>query len=689
MTLEEALQLARQSFEVGQLEQAAEIARRIVEQVPTCDRARQVLAGVAYRRGEWSVAEAHLREARRVVPGNLDYQDNLVSVLNQLEHFEDAEPLARELTQLDPGRLSGWNSLGLALKGQQRFSESEAAFREALKRQPQFVLALNNLSNVLRLQGRGTEAEHAARQAVALQPTLVEAIVNLGAALHEQGRYADAIAAFDEALKLQPNLPLAAFNRGSAWEHLDRLSEAEHSYRLALQLRPDWPQGLNNLGVVLKAQGRLDEALATFDRALVINPKYMVAHTNRLACLLCRFGTSAAEILAAHQDWDARHAAVLRSPGDVERAVPQTVHRTRRRVGFVSPDLGNHPVGRFLIGLFENLPRDEIETFCYSDRKQFDAVTARFRATAEHWCEARLLTDNQLAEQIKSDNLDLLIDLAGHTGQHRLLVFARKPARVQATWIGYPSTTGLRAIDWIIADSVLIPAGSERFYSERVLRLPRSSICLEPPAFARDMLPTPSPCTVEDRVTFGSFNKLDKTTPEVLRAWSTILRRVPSSRLVLRNKGLDDLTVRNRFLSLLISEGIASERIDLHGWCSHEELLAAYAQIDIGLDTFPFSGGATSADALWCGVPIVTLVSETFASRQTASMLLHAGVGETVTTSVDDYIECAVQLASRPTELETLRALVFRAVRSGPWSRPAEIAKDFAAAVATICQCAD
>jgi len=300
-----------------------------------------------------------------------------------------------------------------------------------------------------------------------------------------------------------------------------------------------------------------------------------------------------------------------------------------------------------------------------------------------------LLTDDQLTEQIKGDELDVLIDLAGHTGQHRLLVFARKPARVQATWIGYPGTTGLRAIDWIIADGVLIPAGYDRFYSERVIRLPRSSICFEPPPFARDLRPTPSPGEVTGCVTFGSFNKLDKTTPDVLRAWSTILQRVPSSRLVLRQKGLDDVVVRNRFLSILMAEGLASERIELHGWCSHEELLTAYAAVDIGLDTFPFSGGATSADALWCGVPIVTLMSETFASRQTASMLLNAGLSETVTTSVEEYIARAVQLASRPQALGFLRAQIFQAIRSGPLSRPIEVAKDFAEAMAMLCQAGD
>lgn len=697
MTLEEALRLAMQSFEAGQLEQAVAIAQQIVAQVPQCDRARQVLGGVAYRRGQWSLAEEHLREALKIAPLNLDYQDNLASALNQQERFDEAATLAREITQRDPGRLSGWNSLGLALKGLHRLAESEAAFCEALRLQPRFVLALNNLSNVLRMQGKGLEAEQAARQALALQPGLIEALVNLGTALHEQARYEEAITAFDEALRLRPNVAQAAFNRGIALEHLDRLSDSEASYRHALELRPEWPLVLNNLGNVLKAQGRLDEALATFDGVLASNPNYMVAHTNRLSCLLCRFGTTAEEVLAAHREWDARHAVRENAPfvqqiqaRSASECVPNKTHslapracRAPRhlRVGFVSPDFGNHPVGRFLIGIFENIPREEVETFCYSDRKQFDEITARFRAAAAHWTDARLLTDVELTEAIRRDELDLLIDLAGHTGNHRLLVFARRPAPQQATWIGYPGTTGLSAIDWIIADSVLIPSGSERFYSERVMRLPRSSICFEPPSFARDWPLSRSPCERTDGITFGSFNKLDKTTPDVLRVWAKILNAVPSSRLVLRNKGLDDGAVAKRFRSLLQQAGVSSEQVLLHGWCSHEELLAAYSNIDVALDTFPFSGGATSADALWCGVPIVTLASDTFASRQTASMLLNAGLTETVTTSVDDYVAKAVQLALHPTELSALRRKTYESIRSGPLMQPNEVAQDLVAAM--------
>ncbi len=675
MTLEDALRLAFQSFETGQLDQAALIAQRILEQVPQCDRARQVLAGIAYRRGQWQLAEQHLREALCIAPGQLDYQDNLASALNQLERFDESEALARDLTQRDPTRLSGWNALGLALKGLHRLNESEAAFRQALALQPRFVLALNNLSNVLRMQGKGAAAEQAARQAFALQPGLVEALVNLGTALHEQARYEEAIAVFDEALRLRPDLAQAAFNRGIALEHLDRLSDAEQSYRRALQLRPDWPQGLNNLGVALKAQGRLAEAAATFDRALTVNSNYMVAHTNRLACLLCEFGVGAEEVLAAHRDWDARHAAGL------QRVSTHRSRSGRLRVGFVSPDFGNHPVGRFLIGIFEHIPRDEVEIFCYSDRRQLDELKQRFNAAAEHWLDARLLTDIELTEAIRRDELDLLIDLAGHTGHHRLLVFARRPAPVQATWIGYPGTTGLSTIDWIIADSVLIPPSHDRFYSERVMRLPQSSFCFEPPPFARDWQASASPYERNGVVTFGSFNKLDKTTPDVLRVWAAILKRVPNARLVLRNKGLDDSAVRDRFLALLSDKGVAREQVLLHGWCEHKELLAAYREIDIALDTFPFSGGATSADALWCGVPVVTLIGDTFASRQTASMLLNAGVDSTVTTSIDDYIERAVQLALQRDELAQLRETIYHAIRRGPLQQPQRVAADLTAAL--------
>ena len=705
MTVEDALSLAIQHFDAGQFEQAQSLANSILAVAPQVHRAHQVLGGIGYRRGDWAFAEQHLREALRLSPGEIDYQENLCSVLNQSGQPQAAESIAREIVRASPARASGWNGLGLALKAQQRWLDAESAFRESLRLQPQGVHALNNLANVVRQLGRASESEALCRQALRLQPTLPESWLNLGTALHDQARYEEALTAFDQTLQRQPKLALAQFNRGVSLEALDRLAESEWAYAAALLLQPDWPQALNNLGIVLKLQGRLDEAIAVYRQALALDANYMIARTNLLAALQCDGATTAAELLAQHREWDQQHAQCLQAPltplgrgaggegrlqSEPDSQPPLTPYPSPQRgegsldldrplrIGFVSPDLGNHPVGRFLIAAFERFPRESLRTYCYSDRATPDEITQRFIAAADHWIESRLLSDDELAQRIRDDRIDVLIDLAGHTGHHRLLVFARKPAPVQASWIGYPGTTGLSAMDWIIADNVLIPPSHERFYSERVARLPTSYVSFEAPSFAASLMPGPAPCLASGRVTFGSFNKLDKTTPDVLRVWADLVRAVPDSRLVLCHKGLDQPEIAARMRSHFEAAGVTSERVDCRGWMSHAELLATYQQIDIALDTFPFSGGSTTADALWLGMPLVTLAGESFASRQSASLLLNAGLTETVATSLVEYRELALKLAARATELTEMRRSISESFRAATRRHRDEVASGFA-----------
>ncbi len=685
MTVEDALTCAIQLFEAGDFSQAQSLALSILDVAPQVHRAHQVLGGIGYRRGEWAFAEQHLREALRLSPGEIDYQDNLCSVLNQSGQPQAAEAVAREIVRASPARASGWNGLGLALKAQQRWIEAESAFRESLRQQPQGVQALNNLANVVRQFGRASESEAICRQALLSQPQLPETWLNLGTALHDQARYEEALTAFDQALAHRPNLALAQFNRGVSWEALNRLAESERAYVAALVLQPDWPQALNNLGIVLKLQGRLEEAIAVYRRAVAIDANYMVARTNLLAALQCDGATTADELLVQHREWDRQHArGVGFQPADfpqfeISNLTSQIESPARPlRIGFVSPDFGNHPVGRFLIAAFERFPPDVLRTYCYSDRATSDEITQRFIAAADEWIESRLLTDDALAQRIRDDRIDILIDLAGHTGHHRLMVFARKPAAVQASWIGYPGTTGLSAMDWIIADNVLIPPSHERFYSERVARLPTSYVSFEAPSFAAALAAGPAPCLTSGQVTFGSFNKLDKTTPEVLRVWADLLQAVPQSRLVLGNKALDQPEIAARIRSHFEAAGVAAERVDCRGWMSHAELLATYQQIDIALDTFPFSGGSTSADALWMGVPLVTLAGDTFASRQSASLMVNAGLDQTIAASLVEYREFVLQHAAQASELTERRRFISESFRAATQRHRDDVATGFA-----------
>ena len=324
------------------------------------------------------------------------------------------------------------------------------------------------------------------------------------------------------------------------------------------------------------------------------------------------------------------------------------------RLGFLSPDLGRHPVGFFLVCVLQSLSQQRQKTVCYSTRIIKDSLTHRLQSAASHWRDVNGLSNERLAEQICADGIDILFDLAGHTGGNRLLVFARKPAPLQITWIGYEGTTGLSAMDYLLADRYMIPEGRECFYREQVLRMPEGYVCYDPPQGAPPVGPLPA--WERGEVTFGSFNNLAKITPEVVKVWAGILRRLPKGQLVLKYRGLGNASVQQRYRELFAGCGVDPGRLSLQPPSSYGEYLAAYQQIDVALDPFPFSGSATTCEALWMGVPVITCPGETFASRHGLSHLSNIGLRETIARTFDEYVELAVSLGGDLPRLAALRA---------------------------------
>jgi predicted O-linked N-acetylglucosamine transferase (SPINDLY family) len=406
-----------------------------------------------------------------------------------------------------------------------------------------------------------------------------------------------------------------------------------------------------NLVVILNALGMVDEAEAACRRVIQHKPDFAAAHSNWLFFQQYRTQSTPALLARLHADWDQRHAAPLRAawqPHGNDRDP-----RRRLRLGFLSPDFRRHPVGTFFVRLLESLDRRQCEAICYGDCRVADELGRRIRAAADVWREVYRAGDEELARQIRRDRIDVLFDLAGHTSYNRLLVFARKPAPVQVTWLGYEGTTGLAAMDYLLADRYQIPAGEEPHYRERVLRLPGRYVCYEPPAGAPPVGPLPA--LARGGVTFGSFNNPAKITGPAIAAWAQILRRVPGSRLVLKYKGLDTPEATARWGRWFAAAGIPAERIELWGWSvAIEELYAQYGQIDVALDPFPFSGSATTCDALWMGVP-VSLAGPTFAGRHGFGHLAQIGLPELVAHDPDQYVELAVALAGDLVRLAALR----------------------------------
>jgi predicted O-linked N-acetylglucosamine transferase (SPINDLY family) len=329
----------------------------------------------------------------------------------------------------------------------------------------------------------------------------------------------------------------------------------------------------------------------------------------------------------------------------------------------VSPDFGCHPVGYLVICILEQLCRDA-DVICYNDRYQRDRLTSRFQAAAATWRDVVSLNDEELADQIRADRIDVLFDLAGHTARNRLLVFARKPAPIQVTWISSVGTTGLAAIDYVLADHHVLPTGAEPFIGEEILRMPDAYVCYDPIDAAPPVDALPA---ARNRfISFGSYNNLAKITPQVIEVWSEILRRMPHSRLVLRYHGLNDETVCDRYRNLIAANDVDPRRAMFLPPACAIDVVSSYREIDIALDPFPFSGGVTTCEALWMGVPVLTWPGQTFASRQSLSILSAVGLTESIACDRSHYVELAVGLASDLERLASMRATLRERMARSP-----------------------
>jgi predicted O-linked N-acetylglucosamine transferase (SPINDLY family) len=659
----------------GKLDEAAGCYQRSIELRPDDLETCLGLALTRKLQGNLEQAVAGYRAALRIKPDWAPAHNNLGDALHGLGKIEEAMGCYRRAIELDPDFAGAYNNLGNAQGALGRRDEAVASLRRALSIEPDFAAAHNNLAVVLHDQGRIDEAIRCCRRALELQADFADAYYNLANALSTQGDLGQAESCYRRAIQIRPDYAAAYDNLGAALQEQGRLDEAVDCHRHALRLRPGLAEALNNLGVALKNQGNLDEALQCFRQAWQSRDDGVKAHSNWLLGLQYQPEATLAGLAAAHAEWDGRHAASLRATWrpQANRRDPQR----RLRLGLVSADFGRHPVGFFLVRALESLRATDVEIFCYSTRPDDDPLTARIQAAATAWRPVRWCGDEELAGQIRNDAIDILFDLAGHTAGNRLLLFARKPAPVQITWLGYAGTTGLAAMDYILADRYQIPPEAEVHYRERVLRMPEGYACYDPPGDAPAV--SGLPAAERGYVTFGAMHNPAKISLPVVQLWARILHRVPGSRLALKFKGFDQPSVARRYAELFAAEGISRERLDFVGWSEHPQSLAHYRQIDLALDTFPYSGGLTTCESLWMGVPVVTCAGETFASRHSLSHLSNAGLTETIARDREHYQELAVALAGDLPRLAEIRGRLRGQMAAAPLCDGPRFARNFAA----------
>lgn len=539
---------------------------------------------------------------------------------------------------------------GIAYQQNGRYAEAEAAYRAVLQAAPEDLEGLHLLGSALQLQGKLDEAASVLQKLVSLNPGIPEAHFSLGCILHAQGRFAGAAEKFATALELRPDFAEACSNRGNALKALGRTDDAEDCYRQALQLRPEFAEAHYNLGNVLHEQGRLDEAVTAYRAALRTRPDFSDAHSNLVYALnfLPRYDPES--IFKAHLEWGAAHGDPLRkfmqphaNPCGEGRPV---------RIGYVSPNFRNHAVAYFFEPVLTHHDRDRFAIVCYSDVVRPDEVTRRLRRYQSTWRDIAGRADEEVADMIRADAIDILVDLSGHTDHNRLSLFARKPAPVQVTWNGYANTTGLSTIDYRVTDAFADPPGmTERYHTEKLVRLPEIYMCIQPPVDAPAVNHLPA---LESRhLTFGSFNAASKITSQVVALWARILKAVPGSRLIMA--AVSPGRAQRRILDLFSHEEIERDRLELHGRLPFSEFLYLHHRADIALDPFPFHGTTTTCHTLWMGLPVITLAGATHVSRVGVSFLSNVGLSDLIAQSPDDYIRIATGLAGDLERLQKLR----------------------------------
>jgi predicted O-linked N-acetylglucosamine transferase (SPINDLY family) len=580
-------------------------------------------------------------------------------------------------TKADPFQ----TALGLHQAG--NLAQAEQIYRQILQANPRHADALHQLGVVAHQVGRQQAAIQAISQAIALQPGAAIYHNNLGEAYRVLGRIDEARTCYEQALRLDPSLAAAHYNLGLTYGPA-RPDEARRHYEQAIALAPDHVRARSNLGNVLRALGLFEEAVVQFEEAIGRNPDFPKAYLN-LGAVLHEQGNSAATIacdrrmlarwpdhaaahsslvfsmnfmdeydppamLEAHLEWARRHAeplTALAAPHDNDPTPDR-----RLRIGYVSPCFRRHAVNYFAEPLILAHDHGQFEIFLYSSVAHRDEVTGRLQASADQWRDVTTRNDEQLAQIVRDDQIDILVDLSGHMGWNRLPAFARRPAPIQVTYIGYQNTTGMSAMDYRLTDARADPPGvSEAFYTERLVRLPRSFFCYQP---AESPEVSPLPALASGHVTFASFNNFAKVTPRVLDTWMELLARVPNSRLLMLAYQGENL--KRRIVELAEKKGVRPDRIEVVGRRPPAEYLQMIQRADIGLDSFPFNGHTTTCDLAWMGVPVVMLQGQTYCSRFGGCVLAQVGLEHLIANSVEEYLEIAAKLAGDLPGLSRLRS---------------------------------
>jgi predicted O-linked N-acetylglucosamine transferase (SPINDLY family) len=615
--------------------------------------------------GRYEEALASFDKALATTPKYPEALFNRGVVLYSLKRYEEALDSYVRLLEIKSDHVEALNNSGLALEALDRYDDALGSYQTAIAIKSGYLGALYNRANLLQKLKRHSEALDSFNKVLVLKPQYPEVLVGRGITLESLNRDDEALISYEAALAIRPDYAEALKFRGNVLRRLDQSEEALESYDRAISLKADDPEALYSRGLALYDLGRHEAAVESYRSAIKANPAFVEARSNLLFTFNHLSDVSLETLL---EEVRAYGTLVAR------QAYPFTSWHTHPdpnrclRIGWLSADFRSHSVGHFFQGVILALSRTadkQLRHFAYSNSPDTDAVTERIKACCHRWYSAYGVSDEQLAKQIHEDRVDILIDLSGHTAGNRLSMFAWKPAPVQVSWLGYAGTTGVAAIDYLIADSWTLPAAQEIWFTEKIWRLPESYLYFSPPN--EDVQVSELPAISNGYITFGCYNNLPKITGSVLKVWAQLLSTIPDSRLLLKARQLAKEKVRFSILKCLAEHGVREERVILEGHVrGYAEHLASYGRMDIALDPFPYPGITTSLEALWMGVPVLTHRGESFVSRQGVGLLMNSGLPDWIATDVDDYVARAALHSADIQRLSTLRNSLRQQVLSSP-----------------------
>jgi len=645
-------------FHMNRFVEAEEALRKGLEADPKHIDLWDRLGVVLNRQGRFNEAHDANVNAMALAPKLVHVLTNAANNLNDAKRHEEALVIAQQAI-----KIGGYTKLALlahanGLLGVGRLDEGIESYRKLTTADPDWAEAWNNLGGAYNARGRLDDAVHAFQQALRIQPNQAESWNNLGLILRARKQDQEALDCFNQAIDLRPDLVDPYINVGSllhgSGRQITALSYLEH----ARKLKPTEPMTYMALGGCFQDLSRFDDAVVAFCTALELKPGFDVAFSNLLFALNYHPTLSAEEIFKVYQQFEEINTLI--PLGTWQPHANDKDPARRLRIGYVSPDFLVHPVQNFLEPLLQHHDRQNVELFAYADVTAPDWMTDRYRTYMDHWCSITAMNAHELADQIRADGIDILVDLAGHTAKNRLRTFSLKPAPVQVSWMGYGSTTGMTAIDYFLADGVMMPPGCEPLLAETPWRLPDAGFVYRPSSSFP--MPTPLPALTNGHVTFGSLSRAVRLNDELVAVWAELLTRVPDSRLVINSRDFknDEMQdwMRGRFSALGVDPARLDVGYDTPAWLP-------MANIDVMLDCFPHNSGTTLIEGLYSGLPVVTLAHRPTVGRLGASLLSSIGHPEWVAADAEEYVQIAMRLAADVPKLAHLRDALREDVKQG------------------------